>query len=339
VRSNEPPQLNLNSSGGKPAISFDSSDADDSHPHVSRSRKTYARTTLWANSWRKAKNSTKTPYYRPAIAADGRLNIRLPFVSVWSTVMLRHGLVLTRFLNTGIRAGVIGGLLLGTQLGGAASPASSAAAPGELKFAKTTYGDRETVMPVQVYLLLGGLFGSDGYFTSAGMFQLARMLRGLRDTTVTTYTWNRWPEAYREILAHEGKAKIVVIGYSGGGSRSTWLANAPSRPRIDLMISYDPSPKWQMEPIGTNVKEALCYHNTEPGMGGLGGGRLVGRNGVSIDTVNVAEQHMLVQVDQSLHRRTVEAVRGLTGERPARSLVVRLPTFKKSDIRSFMPRP
>jgi hypothetical protein len=285
--------------------------------------------TLWANSWRNAKNSTKTPYYRPAIAADGRLNIRLPFVSVWGTVMLRCGLVLTRFLNTGIRAGVIGGLLLGSQFGGAAaslgepvtaSSALSAAPPRQLQFARATDGDRETIRPVQVYLLLGGLFGSDGYFTSAGMFQLARMLGGLPDTTVTTYTWNRWPEAYRAILAQEGKAKIVVIGYSGGGSRATWLANAPSRPRIDLMVSYDPSPTWQMEPIGTNVKEALCYHNTEPGMGGLGGGRLIGRNGVSIDTVNVAEQHMLVQVDQSLHRRTVEAVRALTGERPARNL-------------------
>jgi hypothetical protein len=98
------------------------------------------------------------------------------------------------------------------------------------------------ITSVQVFLLLGGLVGTDGTVTSAGMFHLANMLRELPDTTVTTYNWNNWPDAYKAILANEGKAKIVVIGYSGGGSRATWLANMPSRPQIDLMVHYDPSP-------------------------------------------------------------------------------------------------
>jgi pimeloyl-ACP methyl ester carboxylesterase len=178
---------------------------------------------------------------------------------------------------------------------------------------------------VQVFLLLGGLVGTDGTVTSAGMFHLANMLRELPDTTVTTYNWNNWSAAYRSILAYQGKAKIVVIGYSGGGSRATWLANMPSKPQIDLMVYYDPSPRWQMKPISANVKRALCYHNTSPmmwvpGIGSLGGGELVaraaGRAGdavaaPAIETVDIAEQHFLVQVDQSLHQRTVEAVRSL----------------------------
>jgi hypothetical protein len=94
------------------------------------------------------------------------------------------------------------------------------------------------VTAVQVLLLLGGLIGADGTVTSAGMFRLASMLRALPDTTVTTYNWNNWPDAYRAILANQGKAKIVVIGYSGGGSRATWLANMPSKPQIDLMVHY-----------------------------------------------------------------------------------------------------
>jgi len=107
------------------------------------------------------------------------------------------------------------------------------------------------------------------------MFHLANMLRELPDTTVTTYNWNSWPDAYRAILTNQGKAKIVVIGYSGGGSRATWLANMPSKPQIDLMVYYDPSPRWQMKPISANVKRALCYHNTNPmmwvpGIGTLG---------------------------------------------------------------------
>ena len=56
-----------------------------------------------------------------------------------------------------------------------------------------------------------------------------------------------------------------------------------------------------------------------PGVGALGGGRLVGnapgfsdRSGHGrIESINIAEQHMLVQVDQSLHERTVKAVEAL----------------------------
>jgi len=186
--------------------------------------------------------------------------------------------------------------------------------------------------PVKVYLLLGGVFGLDGPVTSTGMFALAKMLQSLPNTSVTTFTWDKWKEAYPLILENEGKAKIVVIGYSGGGSRATWLANMPPRPEIDLMISYDPSPKWQMKPIGANVKMALCYHNTAvmwlPGFGNFGGGRLIngelgnadGQSRMTrIETVNVAEQHMLVQFDQSLHRQTMEAVRSLGRSTPGQN--------------------
>ena len=188
------------------------------------------------------------------------------------------------------------------------------------------------ITTVQVYLLLGGLVGTDGTVTSAGMFHLANMLRELPDTTVITYNWNNWPDAYRAILANQGRAKIVVIGYSGGGSRATWLANMPSKPQIDLMVHYDPSPRWQMKPIGTNVKKALCYHNTQPlmwvpGIGSLGGGEVVASAAAkevpatpAIETVDIAEQHFLVQVDQSLHQRTVDAVRSLLAPASARAV-------------------
>jgi pimeloyl-ACP methyl ester carboxylesterase len=283
--------------------------------------------------------------------------------------MSRHVRALARLLTAGMLASIVGGLLLTSQscravepLLGKGTPASpeimqrvrdehalvaemikaQLAAPGggfDRSFSdrnrETQKSDRDlaTVKTVQVYLLLGGLIGSDGSVTSVGMFQLAKMLRALPDTTVTTYTWDQWAEAYKTILANEGKAKIVVVGYSGGGSRATWLANMPSKPQIDLMVYYDPSPKWQMQPIGANVKKALCYHNTKPmmwvpGIGDLGGGQLVGHapgvdgapvRSPSIETVNIAEQHLLVQVDQSLHEHTVKAVRALTGATPARS--------------------
>ena len=71
------------------------------------------------------------------------------------------------------------------------------------------------------------------------------------------------------------------LGYSGGGSRATYLANAFMGKAADRSDWYcmTTSPKWQMQPIGHNVVRAICYHNTNPMMlvpllGELGGGVL-----------------------------------------------------------------
>jgi hypothetical protein len=167
-------------------------------------------------------------------------------------------------------------------------------------------------MTVQVHILLGGLVSWDGYVTSAGMFGLAKQLRALPGVSVTTSTWGSWQNVYSAITHRTvGPTKVVVIGYSGGGTRATWLANYSSKPRIDLMVLYDPSPKWQMQVIDTNVKSALCYYNANPMMpsfnGMLGGGRLVGKT--KIETFTISEQHLAVQFDQSLHARTLAAVK------------------------------
>src|SRR4029078_12983853 len=67
------------------------------------------------------------------------------------------------------------------------------------------------------------------------------------------------------------------------------------------------SPPWGMQVIGPNVKRALCYCNVTPAFFGLGGGVLRGRD-THVETVKIYEQHMLVQVDQTLHQRTIEEV-------------------------------
>jgi hypothetical protein len=51
-----------------------------------------------------------------------------------------------------------------------------------------------------------------------------------------------------------------------------------------------------------------CYCNVTPVFFGLGGGVLRGRD-TQVETVKIYEQHMLVQVDQTLHQRTIEEVR------------------------------
>ncbi len=162
-----------------------------------------------------------------------------------------------------------------------------------------------------VYLLLGGLQGKDGWVTSAGMFWLRSSLAELPDVTVTTYDWPSYRKVAADIALLPKDDIVIVIGYSGGGAKATWLANLPSKPQIDLMVVYDPSPSWGMQVIGPNVNRALCYCNVTPAFFGLGGGVLRGRD-THVETVKIYEQHMLVQIDQTLHQRTIEEVKKAT---------------------------
>src|SRR5262249_37342497 len=101
-----------------------------------------------------------------------------------------------------------------------------------------------------VYLLLGGLQGQDGWVTGAGMYGLRSPLAQLPDVTVTTYGWPSYKKVAADIAVLPKDDIVIVIGYSGGGAKATWLANMPSKPQIDLMIMYDPSPPWGMQVIG-----------------------------------------------------------------------------------------
>jgi hypothetical protein len=163
-----------------------------------------------------------------------------------------------------------------------------------------------------VFLLLGGLHGHDGWVTSAGMFGLRGQVASLPDVTVTTYGWPSYKQVAADIARLPKDDIVIVLGFSGGGAKATWLANMPSKPHIDLMIMYDPSPSWGMMPIGPNVKRAICYCNMTPAFFGLGGGMLRGRDNTNVEIVKIYEQHMLVQVNQTLHARTVDEVRKVT---------------------------
>ena len=175
-------------------------------------------------------------------------------------------------------------------------------------------------MSVRVHLLLGGLTRwGDGYVTSRGMYGLADRLKRIPGVDVAVYPWADVMDARRALLMDELKQgeKIALIGYSGGGSRATWIANMAPRPKIDLMVLYDPSPAWEVEEeTSLNVRQAICYYNTSPMMwvpfiGSLGGGRITGPQ---VTIVPIAMQHLLVQYDQALHKRTVVAVERLAHE-------------------------
>ena len=164
---------------------------------------------------------------------------------------------------------------------------------------------------VKVFILLGGLVGLDGYAVSPGILYLGHKLEAFAD--VTTYNWSAQREVTRQIANLDPGDKVVLIGYSGGGFAITQVAeelNGKGPHKIDLLIAYDPSPAWSMASLGKNVAKAICYCNSRPLMLGLGGAQLQGQ---SVETVPISEQHLAVQFDESLHKRTIAEIEKLAG--------------------------
>lgn len=163
----------------------------------------------------------------------------------------------------------------------------------------------------KVYMLLGGLVGPDGALLApvenSGMLVIQAELK-VMGCELHVETWDEWSKFIPLIGQASPDYKNILIGYSGGGWRATTLANATPRPHIDLMILIDPSPKWKMEPIGTNVVRAILIHNNEM-MGNLGGGELVGR--IRPEVMEVTAPHLLVPELPEVQKRVIEAVRDL----------------------------
>jgi len=74
------------------------------------------------------------------------------------------------------------------------------------------------------------------------------------------------------------------------------------------MVTYDPSPKWQMQNLPPNVKAAITYQNQVPFLFDLGGGELTGPK---VERYLIAEEHLAVQFDERLHQITLHAIEDL----------------------------
>ncbi len=168
----------------------------------------------------------------------------------------------------------------------------------------------------------GGIMSSDGVVTSVGMKRLVQMIREQYSTVkkpavdVKEYLWGDYVKVYHELSESSTKDSRVLIGYSGGGAKATWVANGNLRndgtfslkPRIDLMVTYDPSPQWSMMDVGKNVVKGINYYNTMPLMFGIGGGRFKGPN---VKEVQIAMQHLAVQFSSRLHEQTLAYIKEL----------------------------
>jgi pimeloyl-ACP methyl ester carboxylesterase len=177
----------------------------------------------------------------------------------------------------------------------------------------------------RAYILLGGLFGTDGYLTSNGMFFLENRIAKIPHTAVKHYLWNNYIDCYKDMMqafADGRNDKVILIGYSGGGAHATWIARgydyrtqkySMQQPMIDLLVAYDPSPQAGMMDLKpTRVKRAICYHNKNPFMFGLGGGKL---EGPQVTTIEIAAQHLVVQYSKRLHDRTMSEILKTIGEK------------------------
>ena len=69
-----------------------------------------------------------------------------------------------------------------------------------------------------------------------------------------------------------------------------------------------------MMPIHGNVQRAICYRNVTPLFFGLGGAALVGKN-TKIETIDIFEPHLLVQMNSALHQRTIDEVKNIQNYR------------------------
>jgi len=170
---------------------------------------------------------------------------------------------------------------------------------------------------VNVFILLGGLVGFDGYAVSPGILMLARRLEAFGE--VTTYNWGSQREVTQRIASLSSTDKVVLIGYSGGGFVITEIAdelNNKQPHKVDLLIAYDPSPAWSMRSLGNNVAKAICYCNSSPLMLGLGGAQLRGQ---SVEIVPISKQHLAVQFDEGLHKRTIAEIEKLSAKAQPKS--------------------
>lgn len=178
-------------------------------------------------------------------------------------------------------------------------------------------------MKTRIYVLLGGLQSWDGFATSRGMFGLIGRIKDA-GYPVEYWYWSDYLACYSALMSRlKSDDKLILVGYSGGAAHATWLARGYDyrtdvvmlnkkqeyslpKPRIDLLVSYDASPKNGVFDISnTRVKRAVCYYNEAPLMFGLGGGRITGNQ---VEEIPIRMQHLAVQYSTNLHDRTMKEI-------------------------------
>jgi hypothetical protein len=162
-------------------------------------------------------------------------------------------------------------------------------------------------MQPRIYVLSGQF----GRLISAGMLSLIPRLKPYGEVSFHGFRDNSVIEG---VLRSPKEQKIIIIGYSLGANQLGWISKWTFGEReIDLGVAYDPSRQSPLVhrsatgravQLAPNFKRLVVYYN--PSAWWLGGSTYDGSN---VEEIVIREPHALVQLDQSLHRRTVEYVR------------------------------
>lgn len=159
--------------------------------------------------------------------------------------------------------------------------------------------------------------GHGGFFTSQGMRDLAARLSQVGYSVKSGFDARRDYIMIKEIREYintkNTMGKVVLVAYSLGCNAAIRYANHLKDVTFDLIIGYDPTRQYTLEPIHSNVKRAICYHNTfRAGTSIYFGGdrfKLADGNDVTkLTTYDVCTDHTFVQNMESLHQLTFQAI-------------------------------
>lgn len=149
------------------------------------------------------------------------------------------------------------------------------------------------------------LYGQGGAATSLGMVALADRLKAHGTVIKHGWDWGHGPATIAaDIRRQPATTKIVLVTFSvwAGGSM-IMAAGIPNR-KIDLVVAYDPTRLQSFPAAPSNIKRVLLYHNR---CAAIWGGGVI--RGPQVETTTVCSLHLAVDFNESLHAKTIAAVR------------------------------
>lgn len=157
---------------------------------------------------------------------------------------------------------------------------------------------------VRVYIFKGHV----GELTSLGLRPLSSQIGNIdKRVKVTLHGWANGHvvnTVAADIRRLPASTRIVLVGYSVGAGAATWIAAGLPHRKIELVVAYDPSWMQTFPAVGPNVARALLYRNRCAPIWGRG---VI--LGPQVETTEVCSLHLAVASNQSLHARTIAAVK------------------------------
>lgn len=161
-----------------------------------------------------------------------------------------------------------------------------------------------------MYGLIGGPFPY-GLYYSAGLDVLADKLRsiGSHVEVLPTFGWSEWRNIVRDMKKQPADAKIILAGHSMGANQLTAITNALPAREVALIAAFDPTVWFPIQPIGSNVKQALWFRSTSF-LSPAGHGRLKTGTDFSgrMERFDSTDRHENIDDNSDFHEIVVRAV-------------------------------